>query len=187
MKHVLANTLGSFGVFDIDTRKLKRQLNVAFFHGLESGINEEKKAFLEKKFAHVYYPKLDYFNDKEVFSKMLKEIKEREIRWLIGSSMGGWMAYALSTHTGNPCILFNPALAMEGKATSHNVEVPSSTGDEPANKYILLGKNDDVIDYRTTEEYLKKNNKGTYQISYGEHKHRTAYDLFAKMIDDVFG
>lgn len=160
-------------------------LNVAFFHGLESGVNQEKKAYLQRKFASVYYPKLDYFNNKSVFSEMLTEIKEREIDLLIGSSMGGWIAYALSTKTGLPCILFNPALATEGNATSHKVYVPSETGSKPADKYILLGKNDDVIDFRTTEQYLKNNNLGTYHISYGTHKHRTAYDLFVKMIDNV--
>lgn len=158
---------------------------VAFFHGLTSGIQDAKKLYLEQKFDYVYYPKLDYFHDKTIFIRMLSEIKERDIDLLIGSSMGGWIAYAISTQTGLPCILFNPALANEGDASSYELHVAAEIGTQSATKHILLGKNDDVIDFRTTESYLSDKELGEIYFSYGNHAHRTDIDAFVKMIAGV--
>jgi predicted esterase YcpF (UPF0227 family) len=52
---------------------------------------------------------MDY-RDPWLFDTVLKQIRERDIELLIGSSMGGYFAYCLSTMTGIPTVLFNPAV-----------------------------------------------------------------------------
>ena len=79
---------------------------VAFFHGLESKPFSEKNQILIEHYgdANVYAPAMDY-RDPWLFDTVLKQIRERDIELLIGSSMGGYFAYCLSTMTGIPTIL----------------------------------------------------------------------------------
>ena len=83
-------------------------MRVAFFHGLESPAISDKTVALEKLFDYVYDPAMDY-KDSGLFNKVLAEVKKQKIDLLIGSSMGGWFAYCISTLTGIPTLLFNPA------------------------------------------------------------------------------
>lgn len=150
-------------------------MNVAFFHGLESRPGSPKEKYLQSSFKDAYTPAMNYAGSFS-FKDLLDEVKKRKIDLLIGSSMGGWTAYALSTHTGIPTILFNPA--MQGRSLEPNISI----GNKGAKHIVILGKDDIVIDPKKTEEWIKNNGKGKFDINYENIGHRTPMNVFKKWV-----
>lgn len=152
-------------------------MKVAFFHGLESKPFSEKNIELVKHFgeSNVYAPAMDY-RDPTLFEKVLKEIKERDIELLIGSSMGGYFAYCLSTMTGIPTLLFNPAVI--GRSFDPVVEL----GDKPSLHSVVLGINDDVIDPIESTAYFMNKGIGEFEYNKEDIGHRIPIEIFTKYL-----
>jgi hypothetical protein len=148
---------------------------VAFFHGLESPPRSEKNDALERMFTHIYAPAMDY-TDPKLFDTVLAEVKKQKVGLLIGSSMGGWFAYCISTLTGIPTLLFNPAV--QGRSLDPKVKMGSS----PANHTVVLGKKDAVIDPNKTIDWFTKNGVGTPHYNWEPIEHRIPIDVFMRWI-----
>jgi predicted esterase YcpF (UPF0227 family) len=151
-------------------------MRTAFFHGLESPPVSEKNAILDKHFTDVYAPPMDY-RDPGLFSRVLQEVTEKRPDVLIGSSMGGWFAYCLSTVTGIPTLLFNPACV--GRSFNPIIE----TGKELPQQTIILGKYDDVINHQESMSWLVDNYHGPMSFTYEGIGHRIPADIFEKQIE----
>lgn len=150
-------------------------MRVAFFHGLESNPYTEKNIALESQFEYVYAPPMDY-RDKNLFAKILKDVQSNDIDLLIGSSMGGWFAYCVSTITGTPCLLFNPAV--QGRSFDPIVSV----GNKRAKHTIVLGKKDAVIDPNKTISWFSKSGIGTQSFTWESMEHRIPIGIFKKWL-----
>jgi predicted esterase YcpF (UPF0227 family) len=153
------------------------ELRIAFLHGLESPHISDKTELLNKEFSFVYAPQMDY-HDPSLFEKTLKEIQENKIDLIIGSSMGGWFAYCISTHTNIPTLLFNPAFH------SRSFDPVVNTGDRCPHQTIVLGINDDVIKEADTVDYLHNNNIGGL-VFFETIGHRTPIDIFEKYVNKI--
>lgn len=150
-------------------------MRVAFFHGLESNPYSEKNVALDAQFEFVYAPPMDY-RDKNLFAKVLKEVQSNNIDLLIGSSMGGWFAYNISTITGTPCLLFNPAV--QGRSFDPIV----SNGNKRAKHTIILGKQDEVIDPNKTINWFSKSGIGNQTFTWENMEHRIPINIFKKWL-----
>lgn len=148
---------------------------IVFLHGLESNPNSRKSQYLETEFD-AFCPPMDY-RDSELFGRILTEVKERKPTLLIGSSMGGWYAYCISTLTGIPTLLFNPALH------SRSIETNTTLGDIQSTHTIILGEADDVINPINTIEWIRENGVGLFEYHYEQNGHRTPLDIFKKWVD----
>ena len=148
-------------------------MKVAFFHGLESKPFSEKNKELNKYFgeSNVYAPPMDY-KDPWLFDTVLKEIEGKDIELLIGSSMGGYFAYCLSTITGIPTLLFNPAVI--GRSFDPVVEL----GSIPTKHTVILGINDDIIDPNKSKEYFDKYGIGEFEYHKENIEHRIPIEIF---------
>jgi hypothetical protein len=122
-------------------------MKVAFFHGLDSPALGEKSFALREKFDKVYDPAVDY-RDPEIFNRVIKHLQENPVDLLIGSSMGGYFAYCLSTVLGTRTLLFNPAVH------SRPLEPVVSLGDKESNHLIVLGNSDIIITSKETELFF---------------------------------
>jgi hypothetical protein len=151
-------------------------MRVAFFHGLESPAVSDKTVALEKLFDYVYDPAMDY-KDQGLFNTVLNEVKKQKIDLLIGSSMGGWFAYCISTLTGIPTLLFNPAV--QGRSFDPNV----MRGSTNARHTIVFGKSDDLIDPKKSLNWFKSNGVGSFDYNYESNGHRTPIGIFKKWIN----
>lgn len=149
---------------------------IAFFHGLESPPKSDKSEYLESEFD-AYCPDMNY-RQHGLFNNMLKEIKDKKVTLLIGSSMGGWFAYCMSTLTGIPTLLFNPA--MHSRSIQHSV----SLGKKKANHILVLGKNDTVIDPVQTVLWCDLNGIGSFKYHYEDNDHRTPINIFKKYVNN---
>ena len=152
------------------------KLRIAFLHGLESPHISDKTEFLNSEFSFVYAPKMDY-HDPSLFEKTLKEIQENKIDLIVGSSMGGWFAYCLSTHTNIPTLLFNPAFH------SRSFDPDVTLGDHNPHQTIVLGINDNLIKATDTVDYLHDNNIGSL-VYFEENGHRTPIEIFVKYVNN---
>ena len=148
---------------------------VAFFHGLESPSRSEKNDAMERIFTHVYAPEMDY-SKSGLFDEVLAEVKKQKPDLLIGSSMGGWFAYCISTLTGIPTLLFNPAV--HGRSIEPKVKLSSV----PAKHTVVLGKNDSIIDPMKTIDWFSKNGVGRARFNWAQMEHRIPVDIFMRWI-----
>jgi hypothetical protein len=147
----------------------------AFFHGLESPPRSEKNDVMERVFSEVFAPPMDY-RDSRLFDETLKSVKEFQPDILIGSSMGGWFAYCISTLTGIPTLLFNPAV--HGRTFDPRVKIGSIS----AKHTVVLGKDDKVIDPSKTIDWFSKNGVGRARFNLAQMEHRIPIDIFMRWI-----
>jgi uncharacterized protein len=146
-------------------------MTAAFFHGLESQPWSEKNVILNKHFSRVYDPEMNYRNP-QIFEVMHQCILEVKPDVLIGSSMGGWFAHCISTLTGIPTLLFNPAFVNR----SFNPTV--ILGKETPLQTAIFGRHDLVIDPKTSVEWLMNNFAGPISFSFDDMEHRIPAEIF---------
>jgi hypothetical protein len=152
--------------------------NIAYFHGLESKAVSDKSKWIEGSFSNSYIPTMNY-NDPGLFNEVLREVKDRKIDLLVGSSMGGWFAYCISTLTGISTILFNPAL--HSRSMNPTVKI----GNKKANHTVILGKNDNIINPEQTVLWTDENGIGNFTFHYENFAHRTPITDFRKWVNKI--
>jgi len=148
-----------------------------FFHGLESSSKSDKADWLIKNY-NAYCPDMDYSSPR-IFEDMYNEVLRINPRILIGSSMGGWFAYCMSTLTGIRTLLMNPAMH------SRSMETKITLGHTPAHHTVILGKNDDVIDPTKTKAWIRKNGIGEFTIHMENNSHRTPLPIMQKYVESA--
>ena len=122
--------------------------SVIYFHGLESSPGGIKVDFLKQEVDFVEAPAMDYTKE-GVFEEWLDYVKTEEPDLIIGSSMGGYFAIALATHTGIPVLVFNPAVH------SRKLEIEGlGSGTKKAKGIVVLGMDDKVINPLDTKKML---------------------------------
>jgi len=148
-------------------------MRVAFFHGLDSAPVSEKTYALRETFDEVYDPAMDYKNP-EMFNIVLKHLQENPVDLLIGSSMGGYFAYCLSTILGTRTLLFNPAVH------SRPLEPIVQLGGKESNHLIVLGNTDTIITPKETEIFF--NDVSGVNIIREDIGHTVPIEVFKKYI-----
>ena len=149
-------------------------MRILFLHGLESPPVSDKSIYLNSEFT-ASCPAIDY-TDETTFDKILNHVKEFKPDFLIGSSIGGRLAYAISSNTGIPCLLFNPAI--HNKYFNYKVEFPIGTVKFFAQ--FVLGKFDKLVDPEKTILHVKENSQLFKKsiISVEKMSHRVPLDIF---------
>ena len=142
---------------------------IVYLHGLESETNCPKVNYLRKLGHNVFNPPMDY-NSKNCFEITLDSVKMFEPDLIIGSSMGGYFAYEIGKHLDVSVVLLNPALHSRGFEPKVD-----GLGDKDPLVYLIVGENDDVINYEKTLNYLDENANCFFRSNYfkGKHGHRT--------------
>jgi|TARA_Y100000310_G_scaffold310496_1_gene355804 hypothetical protein len=149
--------------------------SVIYFHGLETKPGGIKVDFLDQEVDFLEAPAMDY-TQKNIFNEWLEYVKTEEPDLIIGSSMGGYFALALASHTGIPVLAFNPAIH------SRTFEINNlRSGKERIKGLVVLGDNDKVIDPSKTFNMLKGNwNDLDIHIEKGM-SHRIPLSVFVDM------
>ena len=156
-------------------------MKVAFFHGLESKPRSFKNECLEEIFGaeNVFAPAMDY-RQPEIFVDVLNHLKHNPVDLLIGSSMGGWFSYKLSTLLDTPTLLFNPATS--GRSFDPRI----MSGHETPAQHVVIGTQDDIIDPIANSLYFTEKNteRKTFvlKIAYEEIGHRIPDEVFEKYV-----
>ena len=122
----------------------KEEARVVFLHGLESSSVSDKAKWLEVNY-NAYCPEMDYRNPNE-FQDLYNEILKINPRMIIGSSMGGYFAYAIGTLLGIKTMLLNPAVHSRS-FEPQGVQI----GNVPVHHTVILGRKDNVINPKVTK------------------------------------
>ena len=153
-------------------------MRVAYLHGLEAPHKTVKNEYLSKTFEFVYDPPMNY-RDPDLFKTVLQGVQEHKIDLIIGSSMGGYFAHRLSTLTGIPVLLFNPAVV----GRSYQPIVPK-IGELHADHTIVIGKHDDVILPSLSLDYFEEWGADPTHVYIEDIGHRTPLDIFKKYVNN---
>ena len=151
-------------------------LKTIYFHGLESKSGGPKVDWLKKGGFDVLAPNMNY-QDPSMFTRASEMVTNHTPHFLIGSSMGGWFAWNLGKIFKIPVLLFNPAILAPTLIDINFDKVPI---------FLILGKNDDVIDPEKTYRFLEKlegENFKKENVMWEEHGHRTPELVFQKGVN----
>lgn len=150
-------------------------MNILYLHGLMSTNKSQKTEWLKETHS-VFNPALNYKEDsKTIFNDLELLCKQHEIDLVIGSSMGGYLAYHLSQKFNIPSLLFNPALE------KNSIEKPPVDVVEnlTIKHTIVLGEKDEVVIPSETLKYLESRNIN-FTHTFEANGHRTPFEVFKK-------
>ncbi|MBK8806906.1 MAG: hypothetical protein IPO21_09765 [Bacteroidales bacterium] len=118
-------------------------MKILYLHGLDSlGLTSEKQEVFEKFEFEVIAPIINYREKEPVFFESL--INKHNPDLLIGSSMGGRMAYWLSNKYTLPAILLNPAIGHE--LCEQIIPITNYEKEKSHSKQLFVfGENDEIV------------------------------------------
>lgn len=126
-------------------------MKILYIHGLDSKLSQEKRTILEK-FGAVSAPDLDYYNNPDAIESILKTYEKEGIDVVIGSSIGGFAAYYVSTLLKKPALLFNPAL----RKRSVEQSIPSAAINSYTLKHFVIGAGDHAVHPGDTLNFISE-------------------------------
>jgi hypothetical protein len=159
---------------------------IVYLHGLDAVPIGEKINFLYSLGYDVFSPHLNYRNEdsNEIFDWMVDEISKKNVKLIIGSSLGGFLAYCLCKKLNIPGLLFNPVLDPKIPMDRFGISFDTS-GEYNPKIEIVMGELDELLPPEQTIDWIKSNVKDD---NYDKHiipgmKHRTPIDVFVKWIE----
>ena len=162
----------------------KKQYDIIYFHGLDSSLSLEKREALEL-YGKVIAPTYDYRNP-AVLENIEKTFTYSSNTVLAGSSFGGYLANLFSTKYDIPCLLFNPALAVQSIPGLTTLDNQTESKNNNLS-YFVLGKQDTVVSAEASLLYIDKYIKGTKTIAIDPNlEHRIPQEIFEKHLHLFF-
>jgi len=138
-------------------------MKAIYIHGLHSEINPHKIAILEEAGLEVIAPEIDYEAEQgKVYPRIKKLMVEEQVDVLIGSSMGGFMAYWLARDLNKAALLYNPALHFE----SMQPFIPQLESKFYPPLFVCSGEKDETLAPELLRAYLDRehNNDSNLRI-----------------------
>jgi uncharacterized protein len=128
-----------------------KNMRILYIHGLDSRPNPERISSLESNGHQVYALHLDYRLERNAYARLRQLSRDKRVEFLVGSSLGGLMAFWLGEELGLPCLLYNPAVYY-GRDQA-NIVVQQQLGC-PA-RWVVIGDEDDVVDPEISWQYFQ--------------------------------
>ncbi len=132
-------------------------MKILNIHGYKGSAENSAFSALKATDAEIISPQLDYDkeNPEKLLEKLGKMIVENAVEIIVGTSLGGFFALALSVRTGLPVILINPCLMpfvviprLDYKGDVRDfIRIFGEFADADKNKmYAIVGGEDEIID-----------------------------------------
>lgn len=154
-------------------------MNVCFFHGLESDGPSRKGGYLASLGWDVCAPTINYRNPESVRAAWTEALAAPRDAF-VGSSMGGWMATLLASHTGTLAWLINPAVV--GRTIEPTF--PKGLGPHRPEVHVLFGRQDDLIDPHLAAKWLERNGFSV-TATWVDEGHRISPGAFSNWITSI--
>jgi len=157
-------------------------MKALYIHGFQSTPVKTKIDILKKYFDGVIAPLIDW-EDKEdrvnLFQDLSKIIEKQGITHIIGSSMGGQMAFFLSTYLNKNGLCFNPAFGHVYNDFEFRINK-----DFTGKILIDLGKSDDIVSPAETVKFIQNSvfNDDDIYIEYLNIGHTIDTDTFENAV-----
>jgi len=164
-------------------------MKIAYISGFGSTPNKDKIKIMEERGEVIYYDP-NYLKNKEIIYTIAREISDvgDDEVFIVGSSLGAYMAFYVSNILQKPALLFNPSFNFKngGKLISNHDR------SEYPNKLIVLSKQDEMLDNKTNLKFLSSIGYGDkiIEIEGGHHidtnVFKNHFEEFLKMYGDIF-
>lgn len=149
-------------------------MKILYLHGLLSSNESDKAAYLREQGHQLFNPKLAYKGKQNALFDELEElIVENKIETIVGSSMGGFLAFHLGNKLNIKALLLNPSL----QSTSPYKPKLKPYFNKKIEHTVLIGNEDKTVLPQITLDYLEKN-EVKCKVYFGEHAHRTPLEVF---------
>ena len=138
----------------IDTDAIYKmpKIKTVYIHGLGSQPLPEKMKIMEQAGFNVSGLHLNYTENSNVYAELKEFIINEKAEFIIGSSLGGMLAYWLSEEFGIPALLFNPAMVFQ----SVKLDIPKINSLNCPLRMIVLGEKDDVINPIKNKQFFEE-------------------------------
>ena len=134
-------------------------MKTLYIHGLDSEPRKDKLEILAKAGLDPIALHLDYRNETDAYLLLLHFANTEQVKFIVGSSMGGLLGLYLAAELQIPSLLFNPALAM----TSVEMKLPKKQDFNSPLRMVVLGDKDKIINPNKNYHLLRKEYKSTSQ------------------------
>jgi len=131
-------------------------MNTLYIHGLDSYPVPEKMEAIRRSGLDPAALHINYRNTPDAYDMLKDEAVKEEAKFIIGSSMGGYLGFWLAEDLGLPCLLFNPAM---GSVSTGLLTVPEITEMKCPARYVVLGAYDESVDPVRNLEFMRKHNR----------------------------
>jgi len=125
-------------------------MKILYLHGYKTKPNHQRIGYLQELGHEVVAPYIKYGKQPNI----LLELLEDDYDMVIGSSLGAYMGFYLSSYKSISCVAFNPPLTKELIININTPENWNYEGIEPKTIDIILGLKDKVVNPLETLELL---------------------------------
>ena len=157
-------------------------MKTLYIHGLDSHPVPEKLEILRQHGLDVVALHMDYHNESNVYHTLQNFARSENVEFIIGSSLGGFLAYWLGQDLGLPVLLFNPAMSYSDKLNEHMPEIKNRNC--PA-RFVVIGAFDETVDPEPNIRFFRKQgDENCYQRVVVCHwlKHQIDFTTFEEMV-----
>lgn len=126
-------------------------MKIAYFRGWDEKFDENLYNALAKH-GEVYYPEINYKNNKNLIHQYSNELMNRDYNWyILGSSLGGYLGFYISSMIKQPALLFNPTFFLK-----EGGELISNQGRGQFSDKRIVFSRDGKIDIKRTLKLMKE-------------------------------
>jgi hypothetical protein len=129
-------------------------MKTLYIHGLDSFPVPQKMGILSYAGLAVEALHMNYRTDKDIYITLRNYSLDKEIAFVVGSSLGGFLGYWLAEDLGLPCLLFNPAMSFRTILEPH---LPAILHRRCPARYVVIGAHDDVVDPKASLQFFRDN------------------------------
>ena len=128
-------------------------MRTLYLHGLDSYPIPEKKQIMKDAGLDVTALHFNYREELGIFETIKDTALRKNIEFIIGSSLGGYLGNVLAEDLGLPCLLFNPAMHYTDVFYS---KIPKVDKPKCPTRYVVLGLHDETINPNYTVKVLRE-------------------------------
>jgi uncharacterized protein len=157
-------------------------MKTLYLHGYQSYPIPQKIEIMEYAGLEVIAPEIDFDAGETVYHFLKQIILEEDIEFLIGSSLGGFLAYWLAEELGLPCLLFNPAMNYSDTLMDYIPEFEQRFC--PA-RFVVIGAIDETVNPKENIRFFNSIDDGeSFQrmIICQWLEHQIDFDTFDEMV-----
>ncbi|MCD4696572.1 MAG: hypothetical protein K8S16_10070 [Bacteroidales bacterium] len=131
-------------------------MKTLYLHGLDSHPMPEKNEVMKKAGLDITALHINYREKLGFYETFKDTAKRKNIKFIIGSSLGGYIGNVLAEDLELPCLLFNPAMNYTDVFYS---KIPVIENPKCPTRFIVLGENDANINPNYTLKVFNEKEK----------------------------
>lgn len=159
-------------------------MKILYLHGLKSEPENAKTCYLRHKGFDVYSPRINYDNP-QIYFDLFDDIRNYNPDLIIGSSLGGYLAYHYARQLDIKAVLFNPAFVTQTQTPY--LQLPIVKNQFTPYLEVHVGIKDEVVHYTDVDDYLKSNYPLYHYASIKQNmEHQVNMNIFKTIVNNSF-